>query len=214
MKWAFGILVLVNAGVFLWAVAHKNLLGSPPERTRPAVHPEAMRLVDPEADRPTGPPVATACYRIGPFHNPDQLALAGQKLDGMGVPFTERNIAARPIRAFRVFLGPFPTLPAAHAEEVRLVGAGVADHYVKQEGELGPIVSLGLFSREESAAALRTELENRDFRPQVRVEDRTLSATYWLELMDGEANRRAAGTLNTSPWGDERARLREIRCQE
>ena len=213
MKWLFGILILINAGVLLWAVAHKNLLGGEQIAGRPPIAPETMRLVQPAPQAPAGPVLAAACFRIGPFFDRQQLALASQKLEGLGVAFSQRDVGARQIRAFRLFLGPYPSLEAAQAEEERLAVAGVADHYVKQDGETGPIVSLGLFSQQQSAEALRGEVEGKGFGPELRIEDRTLAATFWLELMNAEANRRSADALVASVWGDGRARLREIPCQ-
>ncbi|MDH3637289.1 MAG: hypothetical protein OES09_02335 [Gammaproteobacteria bacterium] len=212
MKWLFGILVLINAGVALWAVAHKNLLGSEQDPARPPIAPDGMRLVEPAPRAPVGPAPVALCFRIGPFFNPEQLMLAGQKLDGLGVPFSQRNVGARQIRAFRVFLGPYAAVDTAQSVEERLAAAGIADHYVKQDGETGPIVSLGLFSQQDSAKSLHRELEDKGFGAEIRIEDRTLDPTYWLELKDATANRGSGDALTVSGWGDKRARLREIRC--
>jgi hypothetical protein len=198
--------------VALWAVAHKDLLGAEQAVGRPAIAPEAMRLVQVAPATPGDASSDDVCFRIGPFANREQLSVATQRLLGLGVPFVERDIGARQIRAFRLFLGPYPSLQAAQVAEQRLAAAGVADHYVKQDGETGPIVSLGLFSQQEGAEAVRSDVAGKGFRPEVRVEDRMLAATFWLELMDAAANRRSAGVLTAGAWGDARARVREIQC--
>lgn len=211
MKWVFGVLVLVNAGVALWAVAHKDVLSDRPFPVRVAINPDAMRLVVEPTPSTTAGASVGPCFRIGPFLDYAQLTLATQKLDALSVRHSEISVDARQIRAYRVYLGPFSALTDAQGAEQRLGATGISDHYLKQE-DPGAIVSLGLFSQKLSAETLARQLSDQGFTAQVRSEDRTLGPTYWLELPDQAANDRVGSALRDTPWGDQRSQLREIRC--
>ena len=47
---------------------------------------------------------------------------------------------------------------------------------------------------------------------ELRIEDRLLGPTFWLELDDRDANKAAGGDLRQASWGDPRAKLRSLSC--
>jgi len=214
MKWVVGALVLVNAGLFLWATGHKGLAGTS-EPARAVVNAESMQLISetrPPATAASPAAGARLCFRIGPFVTENDMDRAGQHLYELAVPFNRRNVPSRDIRTYRVYLGPFTTDSAIEAQRDLLRAGGVTDHYVKREPGGNDIISLGLFSQQSSAERMRAELEKKNFKPSTRPEDRALGATYWLELTNSDANKRARADLAASQWPEPRAVVKQFPC--
>lgn len=213
MKWLAGLLLLLNAGLFLWATGHD------PDRPTsasayPVVSAEGMRLlseVNTEKAPPGGGP--KRCARIGPFASSALAALAAQKLDAMSLSYIRRTVKAREIRAFRVFLGPFTSEAAIEAQRRLLESGGVEEYYVKRDEDHGSIISLGLFSQRDGAEALRRELADKDIDAKLKTEDRVLESNYWLEISDPAVAREMPRELAGASWGEAEARLRRYECQ-
>ena len=218
MKWVFGVLLLCNAGLFLWTY------GQRPDSTefiRPPVNGETMMLLsevaaikslvvtDPVSEQPAQEPL---CLRIGPFFDERLASRTGERLTALSVPFDTRSVKARKIRAHRVYIGPFTTQSEIDAQKKILTDSGVKDHYVKRQAGEQEIISLGLFTQSNGAEAMVQELKAKDIEALTRTEDRTLKPTFWLELRDSKANESAQSELAAQKWGDERAKLSEFPC--
>ena len=226
MKWIAGILLLCNAGLFLWN------FGTRPDATefvRPPVNGETMMLLSemmpaqsaPRKQTKKQPENATAvelpveptlCLRIGPFHDINEVTDSGDRLKQLSLPFESRTVKAREIRAYRVYIGPFSNQQAIEVQRQLLNESGVTDHYVKRQAGEKDIISLGLFSQNTGADALVRDLKSKTVTALTRVEERTLSSTHWLELRDSKANRAARAQLSSLEWGDERTKLSEFPC--
>lgn len=213
MKWLAGLLLLLNAGLFLWATGHD------PDRPAsasayPVVSAESMRLLS-EVKTQAAPSGGNTkrCARIGPFASSALAALAAQKLDAMSLSYIRRMVKAREIRAFRVFLGPFRSEAAIETQRRLLESGGVENYYVKRDEADGSIISLGLFSQRDGAETLRGELADKDIDARLRTEDRVLESNYWLEINDPAVAREMPRELSDASWGEAQARLRRYECR-
>lgn len=214
LKWTVAGLVLLNAGLFLWATGHKGMSAGI-STARPAVNPAGMRLLreltPAQSPVPAGP-VQSVCFRVGPFLSEPDMLRAGQQLAESQIPFQPRTVAAREIRAHRVYLGPFSTATAIRAQRQLLRASGVSDHYVKHEDGGQDIISLGLFSQKRGAETLLQTLQSKNIKATVRAEDRLLGPTYWIELRLSAAEQRSQTALQQMNWPGERAKLRKYSC--
>lgn len=212
MKWLAGFLLLLNAGLFLWATGHETS-GSAGASAYPVVSAESMRLLsEVKATRETPAEAQPRCARIGPFVNSAVEALAAQKLDTMNLDYTHRTVKSREIRAFRVFLGPFDSQSGIDAQRHLLDLAGIKDYYVKHgEGGAG-IISLGLFSQRDGAELLLARLSRNDIQARIRPENRVLNPTFWLEINDPALERGIPPELAQASWGEKGAEIRPYAC--
>lgn len=212
MKWLAGLLLLLNAALFLWATGH-DPAGPTGASPYPVVNAEAMRLLSEVREDSSSEADAGLCARIGPFVDSAVMAVAAQKLDALSLPYTRRTVKAREIRAFRVYLGPFQSQSAVEAQNRLLEAAGVEDYYVKDnEEDGGQIISLGLFSQRDGAQVLRQRMLRRDVRAKLRTEDRVLESNFWLEIDDPAIARDIPEALTEARWGEKDARVRQYDC--
>lgn len=212
MKWLAGILLVLNAGLFLWATGHAP--GEPESGDAyPVVSAESMRLLSEiRAEQASAAESAPECARIGPFASSAVVALAAQQLDAMSLSYSRRTVRSREIRTFRVFLGPFRSEPAVETQRRLLEAAGVEDYYVKRDDGGGSVVSLGLFSQREGAEVMRRKLAEDGIEARLRSEDRLLEPNFWLEINDPAVAREIPRQLVEASWGEPEARIRRYPC--
>lgn len=242
MKWIVGVLLLLNAGLFMWAY------GKRPDATeyiRPTVNGETMMLIsemqparstvvitpakgasEPESEPATvGEPlpedtqqvavnvVPPFCLRVGPFYDENLAEQTKERLRAMSLAVNTRTVQAREIRAYRVFLGPFETREGMGAKLKELNEKGIRDHYVKRNPGEKDIISLGLFTQQTGAESLKDQLLQKGVEAKSETEARLLDPSFWLELTDSAANRKSHSELATvSSWGDNRTKMAEFPC--
>ena len=210
-KWVVGVLALVNVALFLWATGHRSVSSASPEDFRQQVNAASMRLLRENA-LSAAESGKTPCFRVGPFYELNAVALASQKLDILKVPYGQRTIKERQLRAYRVFLGPYSTESAIEAQRGLLRENGITDLYLKREPGGTSLISLGLFSQRQGAEDFVRDLTRKRLPAQARAEERVLGPTFWLELEQSSANRAAENELRATRWGDPRAKLRPFPC--
>jgi hypothetical protein len=212
MKWLAGFLLLLNAGLFLWATGH-DPGRSAPASAHPVVSAESMRLLsEVRSDRAAAADNGPRCARIGPFVSSAVAALAAQQLDAMSLSYHRRTVRSREIRVFRLFLGPFHSQSAIEAQRRLLESGGIDNYYVKRGEDGGAIISLGLFSRQEGAEVLRNRLAENGVDARLRTEDRALEPNFWFEIRDPGVAAAIPRELVDSNWGESEARVRYYQC--
>lgn len=229
MRWIVGLLLVTNVAAYMWHVAYRDIPS--PDGAAEVIDADGMRLLSEQAPAPEDttaaaqtisaartppaqerPPVA--CLRIGPFVAPLGVQAAGERLSAIGLAPVERTVARRTVRAHRVFLGPFEDATGLAAARLRLNESGITDHYVIRGAQGGGVVSLGLFSREQVAADYSARLAERGIDSGIRVEDRELGATHWLELLDAEALRGKGDEVQAIQWSEQQVAVQEIDCPQ
>lgn len=209
MKWMVGFLLVLNAGLFLWATGRESG-GSESAAAYPVVSAESMRLLS-EIKAENSSDREARCVRIGPFENSAVAALAAQKLDAMFLKYSRLTVKSREIRAFRVFLGPFESPSAIQVQRELLDAAGIEDYYVKRDDQ-NAVISLGLFSQREGAEALQEKLGRNNVQSKLRAEDRVLEPNFWLEINEPAVARNVPPELDDARWGEKDAKTRRYEC--
>lgn len=242
MKWVVGILLVLNAGLFLWAYGKRP---ATTDYIRPTVNGETMMLISemqpakstveitpvksttaPDGDsaisgeerteevqQPVVERVSPFCLRVGPFYEENQAERTKERLMSMSLVVNSREVQARAIRAYRVYVGPFDTRKELDAQRSELNSKGIRDHYVKRDPGKEDIISLGLFTQKTGANSLIDQLQEKGVIALSETEDRLLDPTYWLELTDSKANRKMHPELSVvKSWGDSRTKLTEYPC--
>lgn len=214
MKWLAGFLLLINAGLFLWATGHDPDRAGP-SGSHPVVNAESMRLLNEVGlDDTAVPDDGQRCVRIGPFSSSAVASLAAQKLDAMSISHSRRTVGSREIRAYRVFLGPFDSDAAMEVQRRLLEAAGVEDYYVKPGSDGGGgIISLGLFSQRDGAEVMRRNLADDNIEAKLRTEERVLEPNFWLEVDDPAVAGGTPRELAEASWGENDVRVRRYQCR-
>ena len=143
------MLVLLNAGVAAWWLAR------PPMPAAPApVAPRGVPLLElvtaaPASNSASAGP--TACFRYGPFRNPDAFASARAAIASEVLWTATGRAFDTPPRAWRVVL-PQATREQASATAARIGAAGFADYLVlPATGADANAIALGRYGNEAAA---------------------------------------------------------------
>ncbi|MDZ7750752.1 MAG: SPOR domain-containing protein [Gammaproteobacteria bacterium] len=144
--------------------------------------PEAAAEADDESGEEPAPAlVATRCVLLGPFPEEADTDAMVALLEEQGMTVeTETRQDRRPNR-YWIYLPQFADITAAREALDRLRDAGVTDFIRVMRGPNVNAVSLGLYSRENSARARMDELESKGFEPAMEVRYEQFDQT-WLRI--------------------------------
>lgn len=213
MKWMIYALLLANLAVFAWSfrpaqqsavqpvptassdVPTLVLLNEPGDRqskpaavVTPDVEPETIPAVEPKP----------LCWGLGPFDKRAESRAAAGLLSKQGVAASVDVVRLPDLPGHWVVLPPFPTRKAARQAIAKLKAIGIEDYFLVATGEMKNAVSLGVFSRPDTAARRVRELERHGITPQVDSVPLP-QREYWLDLgaaeTDVETVERALGLL-------------------
>jgi hypothetical protein len=156
-------------------------INTPASDSSPSATQSLMAGAPPEA------PSAPICHMIGPFHERisarqvrDRLLAAPFKVDLYQV-----NVPAKPV--FWVYLGPMRSRQEAQDQHRQLLSKNI-ESFIITEGPLLNGVSLGFFTREESAQALLRQRREQGYEAKLREVART-NPEMWVVFGDGEFSR-------------------------
>lgn len=150
-----------------------------PAVARPSAAPESPAS-PPVAVVPAGTPAAPVCLRFGPFADAGARAAARQALAEAGVQAAVRDVPARGVRGWKVFLPAQASREAAQALADKLKAAGISDLFVLAQGEDANSIALGRFSSEAGARQRQAELQGKGVQASVGPIGGT-PAQAWLE---------------------------------
>jgi len=110
----------------------------------------------------------------------------------------------------RLYLGPFERKAQVDDTRVRLRRAGVLDHFVRKQDD-DFIISLGIYSSDESADTALRLFEDKLESVKRREEKVVLPESYWLhfELADDQSVKRQ---LSAMDWGEPSAKMGLFDC--
>jgi hypothetical protein len=180
--WAFGPEARAATSSPEGANSLRLLAESPPPMpavASPSAAPESP-APPPVAAVPAGTPAAPVCLRFGPFADAAARDAARATLQGMGAQATARDVPARGVRGWKVFLPPQASREAAQALAEKLKAAGISDLFVLAQGEDANSIALGRFSSEAGARARQAELQGKGVQASVGPIGGT-PAQAWLE---------------------------------
>ena len=227
MKILISLLLLLNVGVYLWDQSDFAIKPRDPFEARPPIKPESMRLlttidkttelgqsVQPDTPLPEVALSQDQCFRVGPFTSQTTLEKASAKLQSLRLTSDSKTVAARQIRAYRVYLGPFNKKVDVEKQRKQLKKKGIEEFYVIQDAAKETSISLGLFSQQESANKFIDNLKNKEVEAESRQELRTIGERYWIELRAARQDPVALKKMDKLNWGEKRVKLRKVDCRE
>ena len=139
----------------------------------PVVAPAITRQDDPEDN------TMTICRRIGPFRNKDSLLALMAALENDIDGYEVRDETST-TTAYRVTTDTLASREAARALEAEIKQAGVKDIAVVKHAA-GFRISLGLFSKKQSADKRQASMNKLGFESQV-VQQQLKKSSYWAEV--------------------------------
>lgn len=149
------------------------------ERTGGIELPE-LHLLGESLEQDEGPGRLARCYSLGPFTERADLGAAFQRMN-RGRAWNEiRETRALVERGWWVYLPRFANRGEAEAAALALRDAGVSDIAVMLSGDQANTVSLGLYDRQEHAAARVDAVRALGFDAQMRVR-REPEPRFWLD---------------------------------
>lgn len=154
----------------------------------------------------------SVCYRVGPFLRETRLKTAGKQLDEM---FVDHSLIERQpisVSATRVYVGPFAGASEAVAARKQLTKDGINDHFHRRENDGTYVVSLGIYSKKDSAVNQREKFRARNIAAQTRDEQTRLPKNYWLELSTFTDPEKIQ-SLSTISWGESSVSVGRHPCQ-
>jgi len=122
------------------------------------------------------------CFRIGPFLRETRIKSASKRLDDLYVKYDLIERQSTKVNASRVYVGPFVGASEAVAARKKLTEEGISDHFHRREGDGSYIVSLGIYSKNDSAKKQQNKFRAKNIAARVREEKTRLPKNYWIEL--------------------------------
>ncbi len=194
MKWFIYLLVLANIGVFFW---HYR----PADPPSPAASAEeaalSLVLLDEAAREPAATMPEGRCHALGPFETPKQAGLAAAALKAAGIEAQRRTLKSARRKAYWVLLPPAESRAEARKSLKKLKELKVHDYFLVPTGPKANAISLGVFSKFESAHRRIKQMQKLGFKPtfeKVELPKRE----YWLEwpVADGRPDPEALETVH------------------
>jgi len=227
MRWTFALLLLLNAGIWMWGAWYKNPAGEYANTPRPPINAEKMRLlsepgVTPHPRMPAGPasePLAliesgssnqAACYTVGPFLTRDTALKASDKLRALSFISAYRGEGKATPSGYRVSLPPLTTRIAAEQKLKELNSLGIKDHSLIAAPEKRYAISLGLFSQPANAGKYQQELAKKGIKAEIEI--LYPSSRHWLDLPAVQMPPKQLDGLKRLSWDSSDVRVSEIVC--
>ena len=173
MKWLVSALVVINVLIWAYFETQSPNDGLPataeqsisPERIKLYTAEEAARL--PKKAAVTTDPVNNACYEWGGF-NTNTVATARAALLKLSISPQEREDVVSDTIRYWVYIPPLKSLQAAQTKIQELQALGVTESAVMQDPLWRNAISLGVFTDEQLANRLLTDLRNRGVRSAIK----------------------------------------------
>ncbi len=225
-----GVLIIANVAALLWP--DKTRVGLQDYSEKTAINPHFIRLNKEIEDKyfavqEAGGEQAVAasiavsesrvkqadCYRIGPFMDQANLDLAEAVLLNAGVDYQKSTQGSVKSDVFRVYLGPYLSLSEVSDIRDELKRNNILDHFIRQEDEQQYIISLGIYSIQESADNAVQLFSNRLNSVNFKQEVVVLPESFWLHFAI-ENESQIKQQLASMDWGDQSAKLGWNECRE
>lgn len=185
MKWIIYTLLLLNIAMFAWHYQSGNsttvtpvVLPKQDDTAQPLVLLEEQRLQKKQA-------ITRWCYSLGPFADKQQADLASGILKGSGIKAKRRVSKDARRKAYWVLLPPAESRDAAQKSVARLKQLKVDDYFMVVTGEKTNAVSLGVFTKFESAHRRIKEMQGLGFNPKFEKVELPKREYWWDWPRDG-----------------------------
>jgi len=178
------------------------------EEVREVEEVEAQEVVVEEGSLPP----QEGCYRIGPFMHQENYDLAQAVLFNARVDYRKSKRASKESSVFRVFVGPYASEAEVADARVDLTRKRVLDHFIRKQGENDYIISLGIYSTNESADTAIRLFSDKLSEVKMQNENIVLPDSYWLHFSIG-GDDRVRQQLSAMDWGEPSAKMGLHGCE-
>lgn len=229
-SYLIAVLVLLNVGAMLWpdSANYASHIFAPQDEINPhfvrlnkeieeRFYSQVSALSEPSSSNsPEGEQSggvsngSNDCYRVGPFVHQENYELAQAVLFNAGVDFSKSTRLSKESSVFRVYLGPFKTPAEAGDARVELKRKKVLDHFVRKKDD-GYIVSLGIYSTNESADKAIELFGDELGKLTKEAENVVLAESYWLHF-SVSGDDRALQQISAMDWGETAAKMGLFSC--
>ncbi len=138
------------------------------------------------------------CFSLGPFHSSEDRDEIRTRLLEVSAYISERQTQALIDKGYWVFLPPFASLLEANQVLFSLQALGLKDIGVIYEDDWKNAISLGYFMRQENAQRRKKALEDRGYKPSMRVQ-RHAEPRYWLDYEQNPGSELIALNMRNRP---------------
>lgn len=146
------------------------------------------------------------CYRVGPFMHQENYDLAQAVLFNANVDYRKSKRASKESSVFRVFVGPYASEPEVSDARRALTRNKILDHFIRKQGENDYVISLGIYSSEESADSAIRLFSDKIDGVQKQGENVVLPDSYWLHFSIDDDDR-VRQQLSAMDWGEPSAKM-------
>jgi hypothetical protein len=153
-----------------------------------------------------------SCYRIGPFMHQPNYELAEAVLLNANVEYKKSKRVSKETSVFRVYLGPYSNAAQVADARVDLKRAKVLDHFVRKEGDDQYIISLGIFTTQESADIAVELFDGKLDSVKLKDEQVVLPDSFWLHF-SVEEDDQITSQLAQMDWGEQSAKMGKHLCR-
>lgn len=167
MKYLFGLLLLINIGLFGY-FNRDVVLPKPAPTLEAEISPEKIKILSPEeiealavAKKPVvvaPPPVIDVCFEWSVFSEAN-LSNAQMALQSLTLQATVKEQTVQSAKRFWVYKPPVKSSTEALKKAAEFKEMGITDVFVVQEPKWKNAISFGIFSDEQLAINLQKELQ-------------------------------------------------------
>ena len=147
-----------------------------------------------------------ACYRVGPFMHQENYDLAQAVLFNANVDYRKSKRASKESSVFRVFVGPYESESEVNDARLALTRKNVLDHFIRKQSDNNYVISLGIYSSEESADSAIRLFSDKIDAVQKQSENVVLPDSYWLHFSIDDDDR-VRQQLSAMDWGELSAKM-------
>lgn len=193
MRWLFLLLVVLNLFYYVWhqqqaplrakEVAPLSLYRSAQQDIK--LLSETSGAARRELSAP-GRESGTACLFLGSFEREDAARQVEQRLISLDIQVRVQPLDTAAGVDYWVYLPPLASRQAS-LRQLRELQARKIDSYIITQGDLANGISLGIFSRSDSAESVAQRLRDAGYEPQVRELPRA-HRSFWVRV-DPESRR-------------------------
>ena len=151
------------------------------------------------------------CYQLGPFAYQESYELAQAVLFNADVQFTKRSRVSKESDVFRLYLGPFSSSAQVAESRLELKQKKILDHFSRKLDDGQYIISLGIYSSQESADSAVRLFSNKLQDVKVMGERVVLPDSYWLQFELLESSNKVA-QLRGINWGENSVKMSSDKC--
>ncbi|OED41537.1 hypothetical protein ACH42_13630 [Endozoicomonas sp. (ex Bugula neritina AB1)] len=200
MRWIILVLIFTNLGYFAWgsfqeskgiyqissarpeglAESGRRLILLSESTLTSAINEKTTTKVQPLKEDEEPPEHSLQCLALGPFQSSDLVDQVQQRLFSLGIESRERADKNNQALDYWVHIPPLASRDAA-IRLLRELQSQKIDSFVITQGELSNGISLGLFSKYDSAKAVRRRLMDADYPVEIKTLSQQ-SGSWWLEL--------------------------------